>query len=94
MISIIFKYPFYNLFSSDKMKIIIKTIKGEAFPIEVEPTTTVKEVKAKIQEVKAFDIDTQKLIVKGKSLTDDQTMESAAILEGSFMVVMTQKKPQ
>jgi hypothetical protein len=27
------------------MKIIIKTIKGEAFPLEVEPTTTILEVK-------------------------------------------------
>ena len=75
------------------MKIIIKTIKGEAFPIEVELSTTVKEVKTKIQEVKGFDVETQKLIVKGKSLTDEQTMEVAGITEGSFMVVMTQKKP-
>ena len=53
------------------MKIIIKTIKGEAFPIEVESSTTVKEVKVKIQEVKGFEVDTQKLIVKGKSLVDE-----------------------
>lgn len=74
------------------MKIIIKTIKGEAFPVEVESTTTIGELKVKIQEVKGFEVETQKLIVKGKNTTDDQNMETYSMQEGSFMVVMTQKK--
>ena len=40
------------------MKVIIKTIKGEAFPIEVEPTTTIKQVKIKVNEIKGFEVDT------------------------------------
>ena len=40
------------------MKIIIKTIKGEAFPVEVENTTTIGELKIKIKEVKGFEVET------------------------------------
>ena len=53
------------------MRIIIKTIKGEAFPLEVEESTLILEVKQKVKEVKGFEVETQKLIVKGKNATDD-----------------------
>ena len=73
------------------MRIIIKTIKGEAFPLDVEETTSILEVKQKVKEVKGFEVDTQKLIVKGKNATDDQTLATHNIQEGNFMVLMVQK---
>ena len=53
------------------MKIVIKTIKGESFPIDVEPSTTVAEVKQTIQRLKEVDAGLMKLIVKGKSASDE-----------------------
>lgn len=89
------------------MKISIKTIKGEVFQIEIEPTNTVtlnffykslilnfpqiRDLKKKIEEVKNIEVSCQKLILKGANTVDEQTLESYGVKEGDFLVVMQSK---
>ena len=42
----------YNLFSltADKMQIFVKTLTGKTITLEVEPSDTIENVKAKIQD--------------------------------------------
>jgi hypothetical protein len=59
------------------MKIIIKTLKGVAFDLELEESNTVLETKQKIEEVKTaqgeeYKADTLKLISLGKIMEDDK----------------------
>lgn len=75
------------------MKITIKTIKGEVFPIEVEASNKISEVKQKLQDEKGLDASAQKLILRGKNAEDGSTLEELGVKEGDFMVVMVSKKP-
>lgn len=75
------------------MKISIKTIKGEVFPIEVEPAQKISDIKQKLQDEKGLDAALQKLILRGKNADDNQTLEELGVKEGDFMVVMVSKKP-
>eukprot|EP00331_Platyophrya_macrostoma_P003396 CAMPEP_0176419638 /NCGR_PEP_ID=MMETSP0127-20121128/8165_1 /TAXON_ID=938130 /ORGANISM="Platyophrya macrostoma, Strain WH" /LENGTH=354 /DNA_ID=CAMNT_0017800151 /DNA_START=31 /DNA_END=1095 /DNA_ORIENTATION=+ len=73
------------------MKIIVKNIKGEIHEVNVEPSDTIAKVKQDLQDAKGYDATLQKLVLKGKQTTDDQTMEALQIKEGDFMVLMMTK---
>lgn len=76
------------------MKITVKTIKGDEFTIEAEPSETVKAVKGKIEAEKgdAFSADGLKLIWTGKILVNDDTIEKVGLKESDFLVAMPAKK--
>jgi UV excision repair protein RAD23 len=75
------------------MKLIIKTIKGEIFHVEVEPTDKIVDVKQKLNAEKGFEVAQQKLILRGKNAEDNVTLSDLGVKEGDFMVVMVSKKP-
>lgn len=76
------------------MKIVVKTIKGETFDLEIQTTDTVLQLKQKIEAAKGFPINTQKLIFKGVQLTNEgETVDNLKIKEGDFIVVMSFKPP-
>eukprot|EP01036_Dinobryon_divergens_P030889 gene30889-40202_t len=57
------------------MKISIKTIKGDLFKVDTEPSDTIGVVKQKIQDTRSDLVaDRQKLIQAGKILKDEQTI--------------------
>ncbi|CAD8080573.1 unnamed protein product [Paramecium primaurelia] len=74
------------------MKIIIKTLSGQTFELEVQPTDSVLNIKEKIEKVKQFEIAQQKLLRKGTLLLDDQTVGDLGIQEKDFLVVMVNVK--
>lgn len=52
-------------------------------------------MKDKIKAAKGFDVDAQKLVYKGKSTGNAETLEALGVKESDFMVVMvTQKKAE
>jgi UV excision repair protein RAD23 len=70
-------------------------LKQEKFVIDVEPSETVREVKAKIaQEKGEYDAERMKVIYSGKILQDDKTVESYSIQEKDFLVCLPAKGPK
>ncbi|KAL9246168.1 hypothetical protein vseg_019737 [Gypsophila vaccaria] len=76
------------------MKILIKTLKGSNFPIEVQPSDYVSDVKRNIESVQGADVfpaSQQMLIHQGKVLNDGTTLEENNVAENSFVVIMLAK---
>ncbi|KAJ5353332.1 UV excision repair protein (RadW) [Penicillium brevicompactum] len=77
------------------MKLTFKDLKQMKFVIDVEPSETVREVKAKIaQEKGEYEAERMKVIYSGKILQDDKTVESYNIQEKDFLVCLPQKQPK
>jgi len=78
------------------MLLTFKTLQGQTFTLEVDPSISVKDVKDKIESDKGSDTypaDKQKLIYNGKVLDNADPLSKYEINEKKFLVVMV-PKPQ
>jgi UV excision repair protein RAD23 len=77
------------------MKLTIKSLKGVAYPVEIDVAATVEDLKKEIQKLHGFDSELTKLLFNGVILQDSKTFIECNLKENIPLTMMQTKiKPK
>eukprot|EP00027_Filamoeba_sp_ATCC50430_P019128 CAMPEP_0168571348 /NCGR_PEP_ID=MMETSP0413-20121227/17293_1 /TAXON_ID=136452 /ORGANISM="Filamoeba nolandi, Strain NC-AS-23-1" /LENGTH=69 /DNA_ID=CAMNT_0008604205 /DNA_START=20 /DNA_END=225 /DNA_ORIENTATION=- len=69
------------------MRIYIKTLTGESFELEVDPSDTIESMKHQILDITGIEPAYQRIIFAGKQLLEDKTVSEYNIRKESTLHV-------
>ena len=67
------------------MQIFVKTLQGNTITLDVEPSDTIKDLKAKVQDKQGVPADRQRFVYNSKNLEDSYTLEDYSIKENATL---------
>lgn len=76
---------------SNKMEVVLKTLRGEVYTILVTPTMTTLDLKRNVAHLLSADCRAIKLIITGRAMADDRPVAYYGVSASSFIVVLISK---
>ncbi|XP_019546798.1 ubiquitin-like protein 4A-B [Aedes albopictus] len=75
------------------MKLIIKILKGDEYVVEATEESTIMDIKQDLERKSMIPVEHQKLLLVGKTLSDEKTIASYGNIKDGTKLTLVVKKP-